>query len=96
MCAHRFERQAVAETTKESFFAMAGFPNVLGGGGGEGAWIARMCELGPTVNKHEYVNRKGYHSLNVQLICNAKLRIMNADVKWPGKCSPYTINYTPI
>ena len=88
---HRFERQAVADTTKESFFEMAGFPNVLGC-----VDCTHVRILGPTVNEHEYVNRKGYHSINVQLICNAKLRIMNADVKWPGKCSPNTINYTLI
>ena len=35
----------------------------------------------PTINEHEYVNRKNDHTINVQLICDAL--IMNCVVKWP-------------
>ncbi|CAI6369630.1 unnamed protein product [Macrosiphum euphorbiae] len=31
-----------------------------------------------------YINRKGYHSINVQLICDAKLRILNVNALFPG------------
>ncbi|KAL5236887.1 hypothetical protein ACI65C_004297 [Semiaphis heraclei] len=31
-----------------------------------------------------YINRKGYHSVNVQLICDSKLRIMNVNALFPG------------
>ncbi|CAL1689734.1 unnamed protein product [Lasius platythorax] len=31
-----------------------------------------------------FVNRKGYHSLNVQLICDADYKIIHVDSKWPG------------
>lgn len=31
-----------------------------------------------------YVNRKGYHSINVQLICDASYRIINVVARWPG------------
>ncbi|CAI6359332.1 unnamed protein product [Macrosiphum euphorbiae] len=31
-----------------------------------------------------YINRKGYHSINVQLICDAKLRILNVNAIFPG------------
>ena len=43
-----------------------------------------MKIISPAINEHEFINRKGFHSINVQLICNANLYIMNADVKWPG------------
>ncbi|CAH0405396.1 unnamed protein product [Chilo suppressalis] len=31
-----------------------------------------------------YVNRKGYHSINTQLICDANLRIINVNALFPG------------
>ena len=38
----------------------------------------------PSVNDYAYVNRKNYHSINVQLICDAKLRFLNVVARWPG------------
>ncbi|XP_043485108.1 putative nuclease HARBI1 isoform X1 [Leptopilina heterotoma] len=34
--------------------------------------------------EHIYVNRKQYHSINVQLICDPDLRIMNVNARYPG------------
>ncbi|XP_050065584.1 putative nuclease HARBI1 isoform X1 [Aphis gossypii] len=34
--------------------------------------------------EHIYVNRKGYHSINTQLICDVNLRILNVSARWPG------------
>ncbi|KAM3866119.1 putative nuclease HARBI1 [Diretmus argenteus] len=39
---------------------------------------------GPREREWEYVNRKGRHSINVQLMGNADLIITNCVVKWPG------------
>ena len=36
------------------------------------------------MNEHEFVNRKGVHPINVQLVCNADMHIMNSEVKRPG------------
>ena len=76
----RFERRAEADATKAKFYAMAGFPNVIGC-----IDCTHIRISGPHNNEHEYVNRKGFHSINVQLVCNADLSAMNAEVKWPGE-----------
>uniref|UniRef100_A0A3B3SZR7 DDE Tnp4 domain-containing protein n=1 Tax=Paramormyrops kingsleyae TaxID=1676925 RepID=A0A3B3SZR7_9TELE len=38
----------------------------------------------PRENEWEFINRKGRHSINVQLVCDADLIITNCVVKWPG------------
>nr|CAH7729961.1 unnamed protein product [Callosobruchus chinensis] len=39
----------------------------------------------PENNKYLYLNRKGYHSLNVHLICNTNLQILIiVNVRFPG------------
>ena len=65
--------------TKEKFYALAAFPGVAGCVDGTQVRIQT-----PTWQEYEYVNRKGYHSLNIQLICNAECKIINCVVKWQG------------
>ncbi|KAI2650680.1 hypothetical protein H4Q32_000720 [Labeo rohita] len=38
----------------------------------------------PSTHEPLFVNRKGYHSINVQAICDAKLRVLNCVARWPG------------
>ncbi|KAI5636949.1 DDE superfamily endonuclease domain-containing protein [Phthorimaea operculella] len=40
--------------------------------------------LRPEHNEERYINRKGYHSLNVLLICDADLNILCVDASSPG------------
>lgn len=44
-----------------------------------------------------YRNRKGYFSLNVQMVCDAKLRIRSIIARWPGSVHDSTIfNDSPL
>lgn len=37
-----------------------------------------------TTDEHLYVNRKHFHSINVQCLCDSKLKFLNIVAKWPG------------
>ena len=46
----------------------------------------------PPVNEDIYVGRKPYgHYMNIQLVCDANLRFLDAVVKWPGSVNDKTI-----
>ena len=57
--------QQEANRQKAKFARLAGFPSVIGCIDGTHVRIQR-----PTSNEHEYVNRKNYHSINVQVAFN--------------------------
>ena len=54
--------QRDADINKQKFFAMQRFPNVIGCIDGTHVRIQS-----PVEQEHEFVNRKGYHSINVQV-----------------------------
>ena len=64
---------------KADFYEIANFPNVLGSIDG-----TLIPIKGPSTDEHLYVSRKGFHALNVQVVNDAKLKITNLVVKWPG------------
>ena len=83
----QFERPADVDRTKAKFFRMASFPNVIGC-----IDCTHVSIIGPSINEHEFINRKGVHSINVQSVCNADMHITNTEVKWPGKRLKLNVN----
>ncbi|XP_045106664.1 putative nuclease HARBI1 [Portunus trituberculatus] len=46
--------------------------------------ITETLDALPSQFEAEYVNRKRYHSINVQVVFDAKYRIIDLEAKWPG------------
>nr|XP_033479328.1 putative nuclease HARBI1 [Epinephelus lanceolatus] len=65
---------------KEGFYKIAAFPNVIGALDYTHVRIKRPS--GP--HKGDFVNRKSFHSINVQMICDADCLFSNVEAKWPG------------
>lgn len=55
------------------------FPNVLGCIDGTHVPIKTPCKA-----EHLFINRKNFHSINVQGECDSDLRFTNLVAKWPG------------
>ncbi|KAJ8277373.1 hypothetical protein GJAV_G00074470 [Gymnothorax javanicus] len=58
----------------------ASFPNVIGALDCTHVQIKRPS--GP--NEGDFINRKSFHSINVQMICDADCLFSNVVAKWPG------------
>ncbi|KAK0153299.1 putative nuclease HARBI1 [Merluccius polli] len=58
---------------------IAGFPNVIGA-----IDCTHIAIKAPSEGEYAYVNRKHFHSLNVQIICDAQMRLTNIVARWPG------------
>ncbi|KAK0131222.1 putative nuclease HARBI1 [Merluccius polli] len=63
---------------KEEFHRIADLPNVMGCVDG-----TQIPITAPAENEADYVNRKSFHSINVQ-ICDAAYIVTNVEAKWPG------------
>jgi len=83
-----------------AFSAIAGFPNTIGD-----IDCTHFPIQTPTKNEEVFVNRKGVHTINVQAVCDANMRLLDVVAKWPGGThesfiwwcrvhSPYTAMYT--
>ncbi|XP_045107685.1 putative nuclease HARBI1 [Portunus trituberculatus] len=69
----------VIAAKKAEFAHIAGFPGVVGAIDG-----THMRIVAPKEQEEVYVNRKGYHSINVQVIFDANYRILDILAKWLG------------
>ncbi|XP_061168264.1 putative nuclease HARBI1 [Saccostrea echinata] len=65
--------------SKQNFFARRGFPGVIGCVDGTHVRIQA-----PSEEEAVFVNRKGYHSINVQAICDHEGKFININARWPG------------
>lgn len=45
---------------------------------------SHIAILKPKEEEHNFINRKGYHSLNVQIISNSNLKITSVNANFPG------------
>ncbi|XP_071139762.1 putative nuclease HARBI1 [Mytilus edulis] len=64
---------------KNGYYENGGFPGVIGCIDGTHARIQA-----PAQDEPSFVNRKGYHSINVQAICDHEGRFTNLVARWPG------------
>ena len=64
---------------KAEFREVAGFPEAIGAIDGTHIKI-----VAPHEYEAEYVNRKKYHSINVQVVFDARYHIIDVVAKWPG------------
>lgn len=71
-------QQAILDT-KLSFSSFAGFPNVVGA-----IDCTHIPIKAPSENEDAFVNRKGVHTINVQAVCDAKMKLQNVVARWPG------------
>ncbi|XP_071846295.1 putative nuclease HARBI1 [Apostichopus japonicus] len=70
------------QRNQRAFMAVRGFPHVVGAIDGTHVRVHGVI-LGPT--EYVYVNRKGRFSISLQLVCDAKYRILNVvAARWPG------------
>ncbi|MGH0165421.1 UNVERIFIED_CONTAM: hypothetical protein FKN15_053481 [Acipenser sinensis] len=73
--------EAEQNNTKHAFYQLAGFPNILG------AIDCTHVALCPDLtNENAFRNRKHYHSINVQVVCDAHCIITDVVAKYPGGC----------
>lgn len=70
---------AQCTTTIEKFARKADFYKVIGAVDCTHVAIQR-----PSENEHLYVNRKNYHSLNCQVVCDSENIILNCVLRYPG------------
>ncbi|XP_031351062.1 putative nuclease HARBI1 isoform X3 [Photinus pyralis] len=77
----------IAEKTEEKQLFMTmphGFPGIIGA-----IDCTHISIISPPVEDPQYpaiafLNRKGYYSINVQIICNAHLKILAINARYPG------------
>lgn len=74
--------QTIAEmnATKQKFMQKYNFPGTLGIIDGTHVVMSAL----PLAIERAFVNRKGLHSLNVQIVCDSDMMITNVNARYPG------------
>ncbi|XP_013134227.1 PREDICTED: putative nuclease HARBI1 [Papilio polytes] len=64
---------------KQGFYSKFNFPGVIGA-----IDCTHVAIVRPAANEPCFYNRKGFHSLNIQMVCDSDLRITNVNAKFGG------------
>ncbi|XP_062300173.1 putative nuclease HARBI1 [Scomber scombrus] len=76
----RFPYTAVDQLQiKQDFYNMAQLPNIIGA-----IDCTHIRIKAPSPDPFPFLNRKQYHSINVQLISDSKYNLLNVVARWPG------------
>ncbi|XP_019959445.1 putative nuclease HARBI1 [Paralichthys olivaceus] len=67
------------ELSSQDFKRLAGFPDVLGV-----LDCVQVAIKAPNSEDSTYVNKKGFHSVACQLVCDARGLLLSAETNWPG------------
>ena len=67
------------EYLSNSFYRLYGFPQCIGAIDGTHIPIKQ-----PSENGSDFINRKDFHSLNVQAVCDFSNKFIDVVVRWPG------------
>lgn len=71
---------------KQGFQSIDGFPDVLGTVG-----CTHIAISPPSEMEQMYRNKKHYHSINVQIICDSDMRILDVVSRFPGSTHDSTV-----
>lgn len=66
---------------KQSFSSKYGLPNIFG------CIDCTHVEIKASLSRYfldEYINREGWHSINVQAVCDADCNFIDVEVEWPA------------
>nr|XP_020654562.1 putative nuclease HARBI1 [Pogona vitticeps]XP_020654571.1 putative nuclease HARBI1 [Pogona vitticeps] len=80
------EDDASLQHLKDDFYALAGMPGVLGL-----VDCNHVAIKAPNAEDLSYVNRKGLHSLNCLMVCDARGFLLSAETHWPGSLQDCTV-----
>uniref|UniRef100_A0A3Q3VWC3 Putative nuclease HARBI1 n=1 Tax=Mola mola TaxID=94237 RepID=A0A3Q3VWC3_MOLML len=69
----------IREQSFQEFQKVAGFPGVLGV-----LDCVQVTIKAPNSEDSSYVNKKGFHSVGCQLVCDARGLLLSAETRWPG------------
>ncbi|KOB77626.1 Uncharacterized protein OBRU01_03764 [Operophtera brumata] len=72
----------LSQPSASRFYRLYGFPGCIGCI--DCTHVAIVPPAATMYDERSYVNRKNYHSINTQLICDASLKIMNVNSLFPG------------
>ena len=71
---------------------MSGFPNVIGA-----IDCTHAAIRAPSENEVAFINHEHFHSLNVNLVCDADMLLTNAVARWPGSTHDlFTLRHSSV